>query len=175
MSSNARVTEEPPKKKTALILGIVLGCGCLTVIVVGLIAAIAIPSMMKARSGASRASALGDIRTVISAQAVYQSISGGRYGTLECLAAPASCVSSYTGPEFIDKNLLLPEKGGYRRTFTLSANGEHYTYIAVPVSSSVGTRAFCGDGNGIVCQSDGGIPDTNRDGDCDLSTCSVVQ
>jgi prepilin-type N-terminal cleavage/methylation domain-containing protein len=50
----------------------------IVVAIIGIIAAIAIPSLLRARVSANESAAIGDIRTVISSQAAYHSASGGR-------------------------------------------------------------------------------------------------
>ena len=51
----------------------------IVVAIIGIIAAIAIPSLLRARVSANESATIGDIRTVISAQAAYQSANGGFY------------------------------------------------------------------------------------------------
>ena len=51
----------------------------IVVAIIGIIAAIAIPSLLRARVSANESATIGDIRTVISAQAAYQSANGGWY------------------------------------------------------------------------------------------------
>ena len=141
----------------------------LIVIPLGIIAAIAIPSLLRARVSANEAATIGDIRTVISAEAAYQSVSGGFYGPPPCLATPTACVPAYSGPTFLDPALASATvKSGYRRTFhpgpaasvTASAPGspfatgslEGFAYTAVPVEpGKTGARSFCGDASGRVC------------------------
>lgn len=161
--------------------GIVAGAlSILVAVPIGIVAAIAIPSLLRARVSANEASAIGDVRTVISAEAAYQSANCGAYGPLECLSNPraAGCVVDYpaTGPSFLDTGLTVARvKSGYRREFhpgtdvVLNAGGgcaggaglESFAYTAVPESHQTGVRGFCGDSTGIVCStSDGSVPDT---------------
>jgi type IV pilus assembly protein PilA len=176
MGSNPYPATEPPKKKkTALIIGIVLGCGCLSVILVGIIAAIAIPSLLRARVSANESQSIGDIRSVISAEMAYQSANAGRFGTLECLQAPSSCIPGYSGSNFLSPDTSQPERAGYRRTLELSPDGDTFTYIAVPIEAGrTGVRAFCGDSSGVICQTDGSQPSTSG-GQCEInSTCTPL-
>ena len=63
----------------------------IVVAIIGIIAAIAIPSLLRARVSANESATIGDIRTVISGQAAYQSANGGWYdGTIICLPAHRS-------------------------------------------------------------------------------------
>src|SRR5262245_45678021 len=92
----------------------------IVVAIIGIIAAIAIPSLLRARVSANEAATIGDIRTVISAQAAYQSANGGFYtGNPLCLNDAVPCIPNYpaSAPTFLDSQLAntLP-KSGYNRT-----------------------------------------------------------
>lgn len=136
-------------------LRVTAGAGSMSL---GTLAAMAIPSMMAARTSANESAAIGDIRTVISAQAAYQSSSGGLYGDLTCLSTPATCIKAYKGPVFLDTQLTsLQPKNGYRRGFYPGKKGkglhawQGYAYTAVPVEpGKTGTRSFCGGEDGVI-------------------------
>ena len=64
----------------------------------GIVAAIAIPSLLRARVAANETATLADIRTVITAETRYQAVNRRCFGPLECLAAPATCLPAYSGP-----------------------------------------------------------------------------
>ena len=147
---------------------------------IGIIAAIAIPSLLRARVSANEAAMIGDLRTVVSAEAAYQTVNGGYYDRLECLAGPARCIPGYTGP-----SLLLPElanaatKNGYRRAFhpglaasprpaTVSPTSMmSYAYVGVPDRrGTTGVRAFCGDATGIICHENSGVMPESLAGAC---------
>ena len=69
----------------------------IVVAIIGIIAAIAIPSLLRARVSANESATIGDIRTVISGQAAYQSSNGGYYeGNFVCLNNPfTGCIPNY--------------------------------------------------------------------------------
>jgi type II secretory pathway pseudopilin PulG len=155
----------------------------LVIPVIGIIAAIAIPSLLRARVSANEAAAIGDVRTVISAEAAYQSANGGYYDTLECLAGPTRCIPNYpaNGATFIDTQLTRSEKMGYRRSFhpgpPADAAGrgtsyspssiQSYAYVAEPSTmGQTGVRAFCGNEAGIVCEMRNGRMPRIEDGRC---------
>jgi hypothetical protein len=116
---------------------------------------------------------IGDLRTIVSAQAVYQSANGGLYGEPECLSVPTTCISGYpaTAPTFLDAHLFAGERRGYRWRFhagpaTTVTGGvetdpspgrtyrglERYAVTAVPTQpGDTGFRGFCGDASGIIC------------------------
>jgi type IV pilus assembly protein PilA len=165
--------------KGMAITGIVTGVVGLTIapFVIGIFAAIAIPSLLRARVSANEAAAIGDIRTVISGEVAYSVSNGNRYDTLPCLAAPSTCLSSYAGPAFLDPALSQADvKSGYRRSFHPGApatDGQSpssmmsFAYTAVPVTSNqTGVRGFCGDDTGRICYTRDGSEPAVADGRC---------
>lgn len=137
--------------------------------VIGIYAAIAIPSLLRARVSANESATIGDLRTMISAQTVYQNANGGAYDTPDCLAAPSNgCIPGYpaTGPTFLDPSLVAqPAKSGYIRSFHPGPAPEpldpaqqspssmmSFAYVAVPMlPGRTGVRGFCADHTGLVC------------------------
>jgi prepilin-type N-terminal cleavage/methylation domain-containing protein len=133
----------------------------IVVAIIGIIAAIAIPSLLRARVSANESAAIGDIRTVISAEAAYHSANRGFYGTLTCLSVPsaAGCIPGYppTAPTFIDSQIAAQTpKSGYSRsmdeTAVVPGGLSCYVYHATPINiGQTGVRGFAGDCGGIVC------------------------
>jgi type IV pilus assembly protein PilA len=146
----------------------------IVVAIIGIIAAIAIPALLRARVSANESASLGDIRTLISAEAAYHGANGGFYGPPSCLGTPGNplCIPSYptNAPIFIDQTLasMIP-KSGYNRSFQGAPTGLRsdmscYSYHATPtVLGQTGVRAFAGDCSGILCFTSNGaaIPSTN--------------
>jgi type IV pilus assembly protein PilA len=147
----------------------------IVVAIIGIIAAIAIPSLLRARVAANESATIGDIRTVISAESAYQSANAGFYdGKLGCLYTPATgCIPSYpaAAPTFLDSQLAaLMSKSGYIRTFSSGAaqaatnrsptSTGAFVYEASPITlNQTGVRAFAGESSGVVCYtSDGSNP-----------------
>lgn len=150
---------------------------------IGMLAAVAIPSLLRARVSANEAAAIGDVRTVISAQAAYSSVNGGAYGAMQCLSDPKTCKPSYAGPTFVDTTLSsLADKSGYKRAFfpgrpirTGARSYRSFAYTAVPLQAGqTGVRSFCGDSSGLVCSDPQGAPILPSAGACP-STCSPLQ
>jgi type IV pilus assembly protein PilA len=86
----------------------------IVVAVIGIIAAIAIPGLMRARMSANEAGAIGSLRTVNSSQQAYMASCGNGFfaSTLLILADPAP-----TGMGFISPDLgaaVTVEKSGYQ-------------------------------------------------------------
>jgi len=140
----------------------------IVVAIIGIIAAIAIPSLLRARVSANESATQGDIRTVISANAAYEGSSGGNgYAILpSCLSTPANaaCIPGYsaTAPTFLDSNLgqVNLVKSGYQRTYsvngTVGVGAAAYCYLAQPSSlNRTGTRSFGGDFSGVLAGTQG--------------------
>src|SRR5438445_7017233 len=77
----------------------------IVVAIIGIIAAIAIPSLLRARISANESATIGDIRTVISSEAAYQSAASGFYGELTCLADRGPSITGYVDPNFRDAGI----------------------------------------------------------------------
>src|SRR5690242_10800078 len=104
----------------------------IVVTIIGIIAAIGIPSLLRARLSANEAGAIGDLRSALSANM-------GR--GINCASPP---------PNFMET------KSGYERGCT---QGVSY-WLKPQVQGKTGIRAFAGDQYGRICFSnDGTVPD----------------
>ena len=155
----------------------------IVVAIIGIIAAIAIPSLLRARVSANESATVGDIRTVISAQAAYQSSNAGLYdGNLSCLVDPdnAGCIPSYPSDRSDVPRQpagVQPAKSGYSRSFAgRPAAGDpsgggfarpacrRTSYLASPVNwGQTGVRGFGGDASGVpLLRQQGNLSDRDR-------------
>jgi prepilin-type N-terminal cleavage/methylation domain-containing protein len=137
----------------------------IVVAIIGIIAAIAIPSLLRARIAANEADAIGDSRTVVSASVTYQTGNGSYEMTLACMSLPTSCSWPTATTAFLDPAVGqtgTTTKQGYNRTYTTgnSAQGLYstgtttYGYDSAPVTQGgTGTRYFATDQSGLICQS----------------------
>src|SRR3954471_4700345 len=103
----------PPKKSSAVpivvILIVVIFGG---LFVVGIIAAIAIPSLLRARTVGNETAALGALRTMASAQVAWASRHDGHFVQPDCLAEPPACGDAESTSLLpIDVALLHPHSG----------------------------------------------------------------
>ncbi|MCG6922586.1 MAG: hypothetical protein LJF15_16090 [Acidobacteria bacterium] len=181
-------TSRPPEDavgKQAATLALVAGLGGL----------LSLPLFAATRHHPARSesSVIGDIRTVISAQAAYGAQNGGYAdGALGCLVRPSSCIPGYGGDQasLLDAPIAtLVEKRGYTRSFHPGPRPDQipssssptsvttWAYTAVPVDPGyTGVRGFCGDSNGDLCFTvDGTAPPLRADGTCDLGRCAPLQ
>jgi hypothetical protein len=150
-----------------------------------------------ARVSANESATIGDIRTVISAQAAYQSANGGLLHEQVALPERSDgrhCVPSYpaNGPTFVDSQIAsLAGKSGYATSvgsvgatpapLNTSVSGTSsvvaYAYVASPMNiGQTGVRGFGGDSSGVICQNPTGVAPTNASGALTISaTCNVLQ
>lgn len=115
----------------------------IVVVIIGIIAAIAIPNLLAARRSANEGSAISSLRTLHGAQMTYASTAGnGRYTDLATLALP--------DVSLIDSVLGAGAKSGYDFTVTpvLPGTGTPATFtaLAAPTAptgvTATGTRYF---------------------------------
>ena len=124
----------------------------IVVAIIALLAAIAIPNLLRARHNANEAAAQASLRTISSA---LESFMGANetYPTGDGLAVLAAEV-----PPYIDAILAAGTKQGYTFAYTegaTEADGNIYTYgcTATPVQSTItGTRLFSVNQSGVVTE-----------------------
>ena len=141
----------------------------IVVAIIGIIAAIAVPGLLRARMSGNEASAIGSMRAINSSEVTYAaSCGGGGYATtLTDLATPPTA----GGDPFIspDLNTNGVVKSGYTVTVAAGANAiavlaaanscnntaSQSTYHATATPASVGqtgTRAFATNNSGTIYQ-----------------------
>ena len=120
----------------------------IVVVIIGIIAAIAIPNLLASRRASNEASAISSLRTYHGAQMTYQATTGA--GDYAASAAPAGSFDVLMQANLIDSTLGSGTKSGYTfwggafaRTVSKPAQ---FVGTAVPVTTSgvtaTGTRDF---------------------------------
>ena len=129
----------------------------IVVAIILIIAAIAIPNLLRSRMAANEASAVGSLRTINTAEVSYATSypAQGFAATLGALGGAAPCgPATSTTACLIDEVLsVTAKKSGY--TFTAVGTGAlpmvAYTATAVPtIVGSSGQRAFFSDQSGVI-------------------------
>ena len=110
----------------------------IVVAIILIIAAIAIPNLLRSKMAANEASAVASLRTLNTSSVAY-STTYGSFPTALTQFAPAATPSS-TAADLVDSVLATGTKSGY--TFSFSGNGTQYAIQADPVSTSTGQRHF---------------------------------
>jgi type IV pilus assembly protein PilA len=125
----------------------------IVVAIILIIAAIAIPNLMKSRMAANESSAVGSIRTLNTAEVTYSAScpNVGFSASIAELNTGAVCAG---GTGIIDNVLATGTKSGYTFTYTpVTANGLNTTYTSVAVPLTVGTtgqRGFFSNQTGVI-------------------------
>src|SRR6202022_3120627 len=133
----------------------------IVVAIILIIAAIAIPNLLRARIAANESSAAASIRTISTGEVSYFSTYPGTgYGTLAqlgpggvaaaCPAPPTNAASCFIdGVLASNGNPAGTGKNGY--TFAAAATATTYNATASPITqNSSGVRAFCSVEDGVV-------------------------
>ena len=137
----------------------------IVVAIILIIAAIAIPNLLRSRMAANEASAVGSIRTMNTASISYNSTYGNGFPSLLSQIGTTGTVAvSCDNAELIDSVLTGGTKSGY--TFkVLAGNGlgskptgcsnagstDGYGVVATPVTvGTTGQRSFCSDASGVI-------------------------
>jgi prepilin-type N-terminal cleavage/methylation domain-containing protein len=146
----------------------------IVVAIIGIIAAIAVPGLLRARMSGNEASAIGSIRTIASAEATYASACGG--GGYAITLADLGKAPVAGGPSFIPKDLedakdATHTKSGYFFTIADGPDGtdvlaaadtcnnaagasstQFFATTAPGTKGTTGTRFFATDHSGMIRQ-----------------------
>ena len=139
----------------------------IVVAIIGIIAAIAVPGLLRARMSGNESSAIGSLRAMNSAQASYAAAAGqGGYSTsltilaLPCPGGVEGFISDDLDPAVMGADPVV--KSGYSVTMATAgaagpndcngtATGTDYTATAVPVNiGSTGVRGFNTSAQGAI-------------------------
>jgi type IV pilus assembly protein PilA len=147
---------QPSRVSNKAVVAIVIAVGAVVLVpIVLIVAAIAIPNLLRARISANESSAVGSVRTLNTALVSYQAQYGHFPETMGALASNGNTTPSETGAMLIDDVLAKGEKSGYRFAYehVAPAQGqtEGFTVTASPlVQNSSGVRNFFSDETGII-------------------------
>src|SRR5262249_20436880 len=131
-----------------------------------IIAAIAIPNLVRAKMAANEASAVGSMRTIVTAEVSYAASNPniGFTATLAQLGGAEPCVAAMPGPACLIDNVLATagtpagEKSGYRFPYAPTATATPagsinaaFTLHGNPVRPGTsGQRSFFVDAGGVI-------------------------
>ncbi len=116
----------------------------IVVAIIALLAAIAIPNLLRARLNANESAAIANLRTVISSCESFRAAQ-----TPTTYPADLAALSGAT-PQYIDEVLGAGAKQGYTFTYT-RVNANQYTCTAAPTTVGVtGNRTFFTNESGVI-------------------------
>ena len=126
----------------------------IVVVVIGIIAAIAIPNLLASRRAANEGSAVSLMRNIHSANISYQtSVGGGKFAPGLAALGAAGLVDSGVASATIASN----SRSGYFYTYDnleVSGDPSNFNVIGEPASTdsiiATGTREFFIDGSGVI-------------------------
>lgn len=130
----------------------------IVIVVIGLIAAIAVPNLLSSRRAANQAAAVSALRTLFSANISYSVTNGnGNYAGLPATVGISS-LTDLAAASYIDRELATGERSGYAfigdRTQYTPAEPSTFYFSANPVTPSgllmTGTRRFGVETSGVI-------------------------
>jgi len=131
----------------------------IVVAIILIIAAIAIPNMLRAKMAANESSAVGSLRTINTAMTAYQTTYPAKgYAASLSLLGPSGavpCIATFSTACLVDGSLASGVKNGFNITATggnpVAGVDFDYYSTATPVTlHSTGDRSFCGFDDSVV-------------------------
>jgi prepilin-type N-terminal cleavage/methylation domain-containing protein len=129
----------------------------IVVAIILIIATIAIPSLLRSRQSANETAAVATLKTITTAQVLYQSSANGNYGDLADLVAA----------QLIDSTFAVTPayKSGYAYAITIGGAGTDYTATATPISGNTVRYAYYAVPDGVVrFSTDSALAPAGREG-----------
>ena len=125
----------------------------IVVAIILIIAAIAIPNLLRSRMAANEASAVGSLRTLNTAAVTYSTTYGIGYPATIAALGPATPATS-AAADLIDSVLAASSKSGYSFSYSPGAvtagTRSDYGITATPLSTSTGSRTFFTNQSGVI-------------------------
>ncbi len=163
----AAVTQGSGAMTAVIVVFVALGL----VAMVGIVAAVAVPGLLRARMAGNEAAAIGSMRSIVSAEAAYAAAAGGGGYAISLARLAAACPDQHQG--FISPDLAQDPsvKSGY--TISLQSAGAapgpndcngtptemDFHATGVPVTQgTTGARAFSTSAAGTVFYDPSGVP-----------------
>ena len=155
----------------------------IVVAIILIIAAIAIPNLLRAKIAANESSAVASLRTITTAETTYASSWGSGYAAvLDNLGGPAPCTTASANAAcIVDPSLTVAPytKSGYvfaavGNTLANGLNNGFETNATPTVVDVTGKRAFCSDQTGVLRSNTTGIAVGTGPGTCGTVANLVV-
>ena len=118
-----------------------------------IIAAIAIPNLLRSKIAANQASAVGSLRPLNTSCIAYSTSYGQFPGALASLGPLGGTVTtaSSTSADLIDSVLAAGTKSGYVFAYTAGASNQSYSITATPITvGQTGQNMYFTDQSGVI-------------------------
>jgi prepilin-type N-terminal cleavage/methylation domain-containing protein len=155
----------------------------IVVAIILIIAAIAVPNLLRSRMAANESSAAASLRTIATANVTYSSTYNIGYAGALTAMAPSTAPTS-SAADLLDSVLSIaaPVKSGYSFTYTpsvaaptTSAPNPSFSVSATPVGpGSSGTSTFCTDQTNVVGRNTTGTAPGNTGTGCNFTITSPL-
>jgi len=124
----------------------------IVVAIILIIAAIAIPNLLRSKMAANQASAVGSLRTLNTACIAYSTNYNQFPAALSNLGPMASGgTASSTSADLIDSVLSAGTKSGYTFVFTAGSLNQSYSITATPITAAMtGQNMYYTDQSGVI-------------------------
>jgi type IV pilus assembly protein PilA len=164
----------------------------IVVAIILIIAAIAIPNLLRSKMAANEASAVGSIRTIVTSSITYNTTYGNQFEPTLATLGPATggAAVSCKAAGLLDPLLSgvtpatgTPQKSGYQFTFTgtgaatapiptgCSAGQAGFVIAAQPITpGTTGNRSFCADETGVLYDDPTGATLATTEAACEALT-----
>jgi type IV pilus assembly protein PilA len=123
----------------------------IVVAIILIIAAIAIPNLLRAKIAANQASAVGSLRTLNTACIEFSTSYGQYPSALAALGPVGSGTAGSTSADLIDSVLAGGTKSGYTFSYTAGASNQSYSITATPITAATtGQNMYYTDQTGVI-------------------------
>jgi prepilin-type N-terminal cleavage/methylation domain-containing protein len=155
----------------------------IVVAIILIIAAIAVPNLLRSRIAANESSAVASLRTIATANATYLSAYNVGYAGGLTNLAPSTAASS-AAADLLDSTLgqAAPIKNGYSFTYTpanatptVASPNPTFSVSATPAApGSSGTSTFCTDQSSVVGRNAAGTAPGNAASGCNFTVTAPL-
>ena len=123
----------------------------IVVAIILIIAAIAIPNLLRSKIAANQASAVGSLRTLNTSCIAFSTSYGTFPAALTNLGPVNGGTASSTSADLIDSVLSAGTKSGYTFVYTAGNANQSYTITATPITAATtGQNMYFTDQSGVI-------------------------
>jgi type IV pilus assembly protein PilA len=123
----------------------------IVVAIILIIAAIAIPNLLRSKIAANQASAVGSLRTLNTACIAFSTSYGQFPAALTNLGPVGGGTASSTSADLIDSVLSAGQKSGYNFSYTAGTANQSYSITATPITAATtGQNMYYTDQSGVI-------------------------